>query len=459
MSVKWFIVCSSTYQDESIANLEGSNYSTSELCTTVISKLGVPREDVLYLVDQNVQQILDNLYRFLKNVKNEDTFIFYFSGHAIHTQNDLYLYTIDTRRVYIKPSSIKYSDIIDIIKNFKCNKIIAILDCCNSGAAIKMGEEQENDTAFNEVTVEGEVTLCSCAEIETSIQREINGQWKSVFTDVFTQVLAEGIPLAQEYLSISDIMLTLRDRYQQEAGRTLVIKKVQDLDQARIFRNMHYVKHLNTKKNSTINDIRNKLQKMKKWKVLLVKCSIKYPTRGVDFGVPLGLWVLKNYITLAMPNVIVDIYDERLLSIQSLEKDFSEVIADYDIVGVSMCTCEVPVAIERFKVAHESGKITVAGGIFTYSNEKYLINTNVVDYVIPGVGTLPWVKLLRALISNNYKDKELVNVKNVYSRTHMNTMVWIPDVMPGLEFHEWEKILSEYGPFLNKKPTKNLIVR
>ena len=101
--------------------------------------------------------------------------------------------------------------------------------------------------------------------------------------------------MAQEYLSISDIMLTLRDRYQQEAGRTLVIKKVQDLDQARIFRNMHYVKHLNTKKNSTINqNIRNKLQKMKKWKVLLVKCSIKYPTRGVDFGVPLGLCIFKK---------------------------------------------------------------------------------------------------------------------------------------------------------------------
>lgn len=126
-------------------------------------------------------------------------------------------------------------------------------------------------------------------------------------------------------------------------------------------------------------------------------------------------------------------------------------IDDYDIVGASMCTCEVPCAIEKLMIAHNKEKITVAGGIFTYSNEKYLLNTNVIDYVIPGVGTVPWVRLLDALMANCDRKDPIVNVNNVFSKNNMNTVVWLTDIMPGLELHEWDEVLEQYGSYINKK--------
>lgn len=53
---------------------------------------------------------------------------------------------------------------------------------------------------------------------------------------------------------------------------------------------------------------------------------------------------------------------------------------------------------KKAKNSKKEGKITTAGGIFTSSNEKYLLETGVVDYVIPGVGTSALRKLLEWLL-------------------------------------------------------------
>ncbi len=149
----------------------------------------------------------------------------------------------------------------------------------------------------------------------------------------------------------------------------------------------------------------------------------------------------------------MDIYDERLISFEKREKNFDTLIEEYDVIGVSMCTCEVPMAIDKFRIAHDKGKITVAGGIFTYSNERYLINSKVVDYVIPGVGTVPWIRLLDALIANQGQEtkNKIVNVNNVFSKNNLDTTVWLTDTMPGIELHEWDDILKNYGSHIKKE--------
>ena len=195
-------------------------------------------------------------------------------------------------------------------------------------------------------------------------------------------------------------------------------------------------------------------------RVLLVKSAIKYPIKDDgDFGIPLGLWLLKSYIQRTTANIIVDIYDERLLNVQKNKCNFEDYIKDYDVVGASMCTCEVPPSLEKLQIAKKHGKITFAGGIFTFSNEEYLLNYSFVDFVIPGVGTYPLGLLLKELQKRkaNYKNLDSENLgfftfKNVFSKQNVkDASVWDAPSMPYIEYDVWDEILNFYGPFIHDK--------
>lgn len=450
MAVKWCVICSSHYEDCKLETLEGALNSIKKLQVVILSELGISEENTFFIYDKNQYEITTKILEFKKSLKEDDIVVFYFCGHGIKIDNSLWLCTTNTDRGNIELTALNYNVIIKNFRNSQLRRIFVILDCCNSGAALTMSPDISN-VATKEVTSEGEVTLCSCSEVESAIQMEINHELHCVFTYTFAEVLSKGSMKEKELLSINDIVYLLKEQYEKTSGKTLCIGRKQELDTYGIIKNMRYARKKVEEKNEEISRVREQFQRGRNLKVLLVKCDIKYPTRGVDFGVPLGLWVIKNYIALCRPNIEVEIYDERLLSHGNENKNYDILVDEYDIVGISMCTCEVPMAIEKFKIAHDKGKITVAGGIFTYSNEKYLINTKVVDYVIPGVGTVPWIKLLDALTINQGIKNSLVNVNNVFSKTNLETTVWLTDTMPGIELDKWDAILQRYGTYLNKE--------
>lgn len=201
-------------------------------------------------------------------------------------------------------------------------------------------------------------------------------------------------------------------------------------------------------------------------KVLLVKSAIRYPIKGDgDFGVPLGLWLLKSFIQRTTYNIVVDVFDERLRRLQGATESFEECAKKYDVIGASMCSCEVPSSLEKMRIAKRLGKITIAGGIFTYTNEKYLLSYPFVDFVIPGVGTTP----LAALLNELRKRKEHIGMEalikyigennfdgfglqNVFSKnTLADSIMWEAAIMPYIELDIWDEILKLYGPFINNK--------
>lgn len=452
MAVKWFVICSSHYSDNKIPDLEGACNSVTKLQSVIVSELGIPDENTCFVYDKNTMEITEELMEFEHSIQTDDVVVFFFCGHGVKIGDELYLFTNNTQKKNIEMTALNYNLLIKRLRSFPSKRIISILDCCNSGAALTMGSENPN-VAPKEVTWKGEVIVCSCAEIESAIQMEIDKELHCVFTHSLAEVLSKGSTEQKELLSVEDIVKLLKDRYEGISGKTLSIDRKQNLDRYGIIKNMEYARRSAKKDNERLTEIRDQFKRWKKWKVLLVKCDIKYPTRGIDFGVPLGLWTIKNYITLSRPNIQVDIYDERLLSIANKEKNFDSIIEEYDVIGISMCSCEVPMAIEKFRIARSKGKITVAGGIFTFSNEKYLINTKVVDYVIPGIGTLPWVRLLDALMVNqgSGSKNQIINVNNVFSKNNLGTTAWLTNTMPGMELCEWDEILDQYGPYLSKE--------
>ena len=166
-------------------------------------------------------------------------------------------------------------------------------------------------------------------------------------------------------------------------------------------------------------------------------------------------------------SIKVDIYDERLelrkcgddLRSKEIVRDkFKSLVKRYDVIGISMCTSEVFPAMEKFQIAKNAGKITFCGGIFTSSNEKYLLSSGLIDYVIPGVGTKPTISLLAQLAVDKIQNtlgKTNISIDGVASKNNINQFdgVWVPTTLPVLRRAMWIEILKEYGPYLKDEKT------
>ena len=210
------------------------------------------------------------------------------------------------------------------------------------------------------------------------------------------------------------------------------------------------------------------------YKVLLVKTAIEHPIRNEDFGVPMGLYVLKDYLNTTGHDLEVDVWDERLelQEVKDTERKnkkqnndlfTEELIKEYDAIGISICTSEVIPALKKFKKVKDYNQkynqniITFCGGIFTASNEKCLLETEQIDYAIPGIATKPLgdllVKLYKYKTEQTPKEEQIIDVfgvahiKNKYNFKY----VWTCSQLPTMQLGMWTEIIEKYKKYLNNK--------
>ncbi len=449
--MKWCIVGISQYIDENIPDLIGVENSVEKLNMALTKDIEINTKDILILSNETRDEIIQKMGEFLEKAEGED-FIFYFCGHGMKAGKELYMFATNTSFRSVKISSLRFSDISELLSGYKLKNTITVLDCCHSGAAASMGLGRNTDKAQvdNVCQRKGSVVLCSCGPTQESKQCEIDNKKYAVFTYCFAEAITSGMKNRGNFLSLMDLMKAIEPNYMRITNCQLHIKAASGSDSKKIIPNADYLRKLGNEKIQELSQIRKSIiNKAKSAKVLLVKTAIMYPTKDNDFGIPLGLWVLKNYLLLAMPNIQVDIFDERLERKREAEDiAFEDRIEDYDVIGISLCSCEVPMAIKKFRIAHEQGKVTVAGGIFTFTNEKYLLNYDCIDYVIPGVGTKPWKDLLSSLIIRG-DSTEHIRIDHVFTKNHKTSM-WIASTLPRMEFHTWDDILAEYQSYLSR---------
>jgi len=225
------------------------------------------------------------------------------------------------------------------------------------------------------------------------------------------------------------------------------------------------------------------------YNVLLIRTAIKNPIDDEDFGVPMGLYVLKDYLKTTGHNLVVDIWDERLEIKKTLSeigdklkeyknedklfKNFFNNNKIYDAVGISMCSSEVIPALKKFKIVKEKNKdtVTFCGGIFTTSNEKCLLDIKLqrigfegenlhdkrlIDYVIPGIATKPLGDLLARLYQKKYlRIKTNPTVFDIYGVANKDNIKsfrtpWFSSELPTMQLSIWSEITEHYKGYLRK---------
>ena len=456
MKTKWLLVGNGNYIDNCISDVPAVLNSIDLLSESINSTFA---ENADIVVEKNVEnsRFLSVIYDFFSSIPENTLPILYFCGHGFRKNKSLFLTAKDSSKKAIEHCSVEYSFIQERIMENHLKQAVVVLDCCYSGVAnglsITDGEEFEPLVDYPNI-----VCITSCKGIEQAYFKTVGKEEFAAFTYHFATILAEGINQRKHSFSFKDLYVELVKKLTSQEP-TISSKGV--LDTKDVIPNIrHKVKRPSIFSRGT---------NASSLKVLLVKSSIAHPIKGDgDFGVPLGLWLLKSYIQRTSANIQVDIYDERLRNLQKCTQTFEECIKEYDVIGVSMCSCEVPPSIEKMRIAKANGKITIAGGIFTYSNEEYLLSYPFVDFVIPGVGTKPLEHLLTELRKrkqrdpDNWKDIvckqigdktfETMGLNNVFSRANMNDAVmWDAATMPHIELDIWDQILLLYGPYLGGK--------
>jgi anaerobic magnesium-protoporphyrin IX monomethyl ester cyclase len=93
----------------------------------------------------------------------------------------------------------------------------------------------------------------------------------------------------------------------------------------------------------------------------------------------------------------VEIFPYRLAQLEGSERHLEQDLQDFDVIGITATTTEVPDALEIAKTAKHLNKTVVMGGLFPTSNSRYLLESPNIDFIVRGEGEEIFLQLLNAI--------------------------------------------------------------
>lgn len=461
------------YKNDPVLDREGVFNSLMLIKQALFTNAGLnlDENDSCIIEDRDYVQAWNDLKKYIKSVSTNDIILFYFCGHGFpdYKNNAVVLSTSDTTSDNWDVCGIRHTKLIEIFKQNGVKNYIIIFDCCQGGFLCGMGDSKI-DSVFkldaNDSGISDAVYISSTMKEQNTLQKKFGDKYYIPFSYFFAKYILEDSKSISKEFSIHDIYESVSSKLRADETYPAICieqKKGNFLWDAKLFE-----LNLENSKRVPKGFLFGSYFSTTELKVLLVKTAIKHPiSKYDDFGVPLGLWLLKGHLhTTGLP-LKVDIYDERLKlrecngdveKRERMKEQFADLVAKYDVVGISMCTSEVFPAMEKLKIAKEANKITFCGGIFTTSNEKYLIDSGFVDYVTPGVSTLPTTNLLARLLQDKKQGKLGEHIINEYYVASKNNIEqfgnsWEPSILPPMRLAVWSDIIEQYGDFLIDEKT------
>ena len=460
------LIFNGTYERDSQLNREGVNNTAKLMKEAFLSMPGLNLEcGDTFLENVSYVQGCEEIQRFVNALDSESEIpLIYFCGHGFpdFRNNTVHLAFSDTTKDTASKTGYDAKELIQLLQQHGQKRYILILDCCHGGYMNALGEHDE--IILSSYLEDGYVHISSAKAMESCVQIEIDGQYQVPFSYSLADILSDPSSFAQAFS-----MRELYDKVKETVERitkdtdyraSCSIQCSNDFCNEKIFK----IYKQGRSEYGTSAFGFSKFFQMEKLKILLVKTSIKYPIKYDDFGIPLGLWLLKSELSTAGHNFEVDIYDERLAlhkcgddvsKRNAVVKEFERIVQNYDVVGISVSTSEVFPAIKKFRIAKKYDKITFVGGIFTSSNEDFLLDSEVVDYVVPGVASRPLCELLSKLYREKEKGRlgsQLLTISGVASKNVAPVdFAWGPTQLPSMRINLWNEIVDVYGNYIDGK--------
>ncbi|HRE48849.1 MAG TPA: caspase family protein, partial [Aggregatilineales bacterium] len=110
---------------------------------------GFAEGDVRMLINRPYKEVRRAIINLFKDKTYEDYLLLYYSGHGFKPGGRLFYAVTDSEPEYPEDSAIADAELKEAIRASNSKRIVVILDCCHSGAALKSGAMAAGDAALD----------------------------------------------------------------------------------------------------------------------------------------------------------------------------------------------------------------------------------------------------------------------------------------------------------------------
>jgi hypothetical protein len=144
------------------------------------------------LINKSNSEAMLALNEWISKASYDDLLLIYFSGHGkLSLTGDLFLTCFNTNSDSLLATAIKYSFILDLIRNYSVQKVAILLDCCYAGRALKDGAHRgtlaEQVEAAAKSVGSGVFVLGASGWSQSAEEREADGH------GIFTKHVVDGL--------------------------------------------------------------------------------------------------------------------------------------------------------------------------------------------------------------------------------------------------------------------------
>jgi uncharacterized caspase-like protein/Tol biopolymer transport system component len=212
-----FLVGNDTFpKDPSIPPLRFTQNDARELAAVLENPETCGFETRLYL-NRASQEVLTDLDQISGELGQDDTLLFYYSGHGkLRQKNELCLVSNETTTKSLGATSIRTRLVLEYLQGSFARRRILILDCCHSGAIASIYKAVDSKSALDGLANSfGTYILTASTSIELAEEREKDGH--GVFTKALIDCLREG---PKERITINDLYEYAHARLRVSANQT-----------------------------------------------------------------------------------------------------------------------------------------------------------------------------------------------------------------------------------------------
>jgi Caspase domain/WD domain, G-beta repeat len=202
-------------KDPSIPPLRFAQNDAREFAEVLKDRETCGFETRLYL-NRPSQDVLTDLDQISGGLAQDDTLLFYYSGHGKLRGNELCLVSNETTTTSLGATSIRTRLVLEYLQGSLARRRILILDCCHSGAAASIYRAVDSKSTLDGLADSfGSYILTASTTIELAEEREKDGH--GVFTKALIDCLREG---PKDRITINDLYEYAHSRLKVSARQT-----------------------------------------------------------------------------------------------------------------------------------------------------------------------------------------------------------------------------------------------
>lgn len=201
--------------------------------------LGIEDKD---LIDLSVHQDKADVTSAIEVVGSiatirHDLIVFYFCGHALPWNDELYLFVQETSTAQFVTRGLPFSEVYTQLERLNTKYLMVILDCCGGRTVLNTHKPAYQRWVSSVTAKYGRIIIVSAPIEAKTIAEPMGGKWRPAFSEIFASILDTGVKGLPLDITASRLLRVIREQAEQRNLPPPAAAFAGDIYQVSIFRN------------------------------------------------------------------------------------------------------------------------------------------------------------------------------------------------------------------------------